>query len=148
MRRKRFILRRSARCWLLRASVRAVDVIAHGAGRTVIWCLKIIVSRIISVLTLARRQLLASTRGQPSGRGAKATAAPAESQVSAEVAEARQLAVEVLVAWGDRRGEASRWVAEVVKRNPAMTDPAELVRAAYCVRSGRFPRRRHIRMTP
>lgn len=48
--------------------------------------------------------------------------------------EAQRLAVEVLVAWGDRPAEAQRWVAAAVESDPTLSGPDQIVRAVYKLR--------------
>lgn len=51
--------------------------------------------------------------------------------------EVQRLAVEVLVAWGDRPAEAQRWVAAAVESDPALSGPDQIVRAVYKLRQSR-----------
>ncbi len=44
---------------------------------------------------------------------------------------AQQMAVEILVKWGDRRPDAQRWVAAAVAEDAGLTGADEIVRAAY-----------------
>jgi Holliday junction DNA helicase RuvA len=45
-------------------------------------------------------------------------------------------ALEVLVAWGDSRGDGERWLARAAQLNPDLQSPDEWVRAAYRVKTG------------
>jgi Holliday junction DNA helicase RuvA len=45
-------------------------------------------------------------------------------------------ALEVLVAWGDPRGDAERWLERAGQLHPDMQSPDEWVRAAYRVKTG------------
>jgi hypothetical protein len=134
MAQRRFMLRRRTRRRLLRASARAVGVIAEGVGRAVIWCMKMAGRGFISAIMLMRRRPFASMRHKANGNGATATGGPTQVEVPAEAEEARRLAVDVLVTWGDRRTDAKRSVAEAAALNPGMDDAGELVRAAYRMR--------------
>lgn len=51
-----------------------------------------------------------------------------------EMNEPQKLALEILVQWGDRRHDAQRWIAAAVQRDPALSDPQQIVRAAYKVK--------------
>lgn len=51
--------------------------------------------------------------------------------VTRTLTEAQLMAVEVLVGWGDRRGDAERWVAAAVEADAGLTAADEIVRAAY-----------------
>jgi len=53
-----------------------------------------------------------------------------------ELSKAQQVALDILVQWGDRRADAQRWVTEVTERHPELEDPQEIVRAAYRVKQG------------
>ncbi len=48
-----------------------------------------------------------------------------------ELTDAQLVAVDVLVQWGDRRADAQRWVADAVQTDPALTEPEDIIRAAY-----------------
>ena len=45
-------------------------------------------------------------------------------------------AVEVIVAWGDSRPDAERWVQRASQLHPDLQDPGDLVRAAYRIKTG------------
>ncbi len=60
----------------------------------------------------------------------------AEARPLPELNEPQRLALEILVQWGDRRADAARLVAAAVERDPALTIPEEIVRAAYRLRQG------------
>ena len=140
--------RRRTRQRLLRAAARAVGFVADVIERAAIWCMTMAGRGILSALTLVRWKPFESLRGQVNGHGAKATDGRAQAEVSAEAAEARQLAVEVLVAWGDRRADAKRWVADAAVLNPGIEDAGELIRAAYRMRTNRQVGHRDARCAP
>lgn len=48
-----------------------------------------------------------------------------------ELTAAQQVALEILVQWGDRRADAERYVAAAVEADPSLTEPEDIVRAAY-----------------
>lgn len=45
-------------------------------------------------------------------------------------------AIEILVAWGDSRGEAERWIARAGQLHADLTSPEDWVRAAYRIKNG------------
>lgn len=45
-------------------------------------------------------------------------------------------AIEILVAWGDTRSDAQRWIARAAQVHSGMAGPDEWVRAAYRIKSG------------
>lgn len=57
---------------------------------------------------------------------ASTPAAPA-----APLSEAQELALQIIVQWGDRPADAQRWIAAAVEANPGLSNVDELVRAAY-----------------
>lgn len=48
-----------------------------------------------------------------------------------ELSSAQRVAVDILVQWGDRRADASRWVAAAVEADASLVRPEDIVRAAY-----------------
>ncbi len=54
----------------------------------------------------------------------------------ATLTEAQQVALEILVQWGDRRNDAQRWITLAVEHEPDLSSPEEIVRAAYKVKHG------------
>ena len=44
--------------------------------------------------------------------------------------------VEVLVAWGDPRGEAERWLSRAAQLRPGLDSADEWVRVAYRIKTG------------
>ena len=62
--------------------------------------------------------------------GALAGGAGALSGIS-EMTQAQRIALDILVQWGDRRADAQRWVAAAVEADPQLTEPDDIVRAAY-----------------
>lgn len=48
-----------------------------------------------------------------------------------ELSGPQQLAVDILVQWGDKRADAQRWVTAAVEADPALDAPDEIVKAAY-----------------
>jgi Holliday junction DNA helicase RuvA len=60
----------------------------------------------------------------------------APAQESAGLSRPQQDALEVLVAWGDARGEAERWLQRAAQLHPGIDTPDGWVRAAYRVKTG------------
>lgn len=52
----------------------------------------------------------------------------------AELTEPQRIALEILVHWGDRRADAQRWIAAAVAAQPGLSEPEDIVRAAYRVK--------------
>jgi hypothetical protein len=53
---------------------------------------------------------------------------------AASLTAAARTALEVLVAWGDRRADAQMWVTRAMEKDPDQADPQEIVRTAYRLR--------------
>ncbi|RMF72674.1 MAG: hypothetical protein D6744_16580 [Planctomycetota bacterium] len=76
-------------------------------------------------------QIVAELRG-------KLTAFLAPEAVTKPVKEltgASQVALEILVQWGDRRADAQRWIAAALEHDPDLNEPDAIVRAAYRVKT-------------
>jgi len=66
-------------------------------------------------------------------------ALPPEGEPIAEpvrLSESQRDALEVLVAWGDARCDAERWLSEASRLHPDLRSPDEWVRVAYRVKTG------------
>ena len=66
-------------------------------------------------------------------------ALPTDSEPHAEAArlsQAQRDALEVLVAWGDSRSDAERWLQRAAQLHPDLSGPDEWVRVAYRVKAG------------
>ena len=61
---------------------------------------------------------------------------PVEGAAHADWTDAQRDALEILVAWGDSRNEAERWLARAVQAQPDIEAADEWVRAAYKVKTG------------
>lgn len=72
-------------------------------------------------------QMITELRGRLSPYCATQPAAAA----LVELSQPQQLALEILVQWGDRRADAQRWIAAAVEAEPGLTEPDAIVRAAY-----------------
>ncbi len=74
-------------------------------------------------------QIVTALSGQLQAFAGAPAAAP-----SPALTDAQRVAVDILVRWGDRRGDAERWVAAAVAADPTLTEPQAIVRAAYRVK--------------
>ncbi len=54
----------------------------------------------------------------------------------ARLSQEQRDALEILVAWGDSRGDAERWLRRAAQLHPDLTSPDEWVRAAYRIKGG------------
>lgn len=64
---------------------------------------------------------------------------PGQADAAAETAKlspAQRDALEILVAWGDARGESERWLQRAIQLHPDLLTADEWVRVAYRVKSG------------
>ncbi len=71
-------------------------------------------------------QIIADLRGELPDLAATYGATPA-----AQFTDAQRLAIDILVKWGDRRADVQQWVAAAVERDPTLSEPDAIVRAAY-----------------
>ena len=53
-----------------------------------------------------------------------------------EFSEAQRDAIEIIVAWGDSRPDAQRWIARTAQLHDNLEGPEDWVRAAYRIKSG------------
>jgi Holliday junction DNA helicase RuvA len=74
-------------------------------------------------------QIIADLRGE-----LPAIAATAGVAAPLEFTTAQRLAIDILVKWGDRRADVQQWVAAAVERDPTLSEPDAIVRAAYRVK--------------
>lgn len=72
-------------------------------------------------------QIVADLRGKLSAHIGESARTP----VAAEMTDSQQVALGILVQWGDRRADAQRWIAAAVAKQPELVEPDEIVRAAY-----------------
>jgi Holliday junction DNA helicase RuvA len=72
-------------------------------------------------------QMVTELRGQVHAF-IEATAAPRPVEA---LAGPPQLALEIMVSWGDRRADAQRWIAAALEEQPGLSGVDEIVRAAY-----------------
>jgi len=91
-------------------------------------------ARLLSTLPEIGKKTAAQIIAELQGRlerflSPRAAAAPAP-----EFTQAQQIALDILVRWGDRRADAQRWIAAAVRADPTLTEPDAIVRAAYRVK--------------
>lgn len=79
-------------------------------------------------------QIVAELRGKLKDHAFAAAAAPAAAQ-SGFSPEQRD-AIEILVAWGDSRGDAQRWIARAAQLHADLNGPESWVKAAYRIKGG------------
>jgi len=64
------------------------------------------------------------------------TAAAARSPAKSDWTPAQRDALEVLVAWGERRSDAEQWLQRAAQLHPDIAQPDEWIRAAYRIKTG------------
>jgi Holliday junction DNA helicase RuvA len=79
-------------------------------------------------------QIVAELRGKVTAHAYAARDVPAASK--GELSDEQRDAIEILVAWGDTRVEAERWIARVAQLHDELHSAEDWVRAAYRVKSG------------
>ena len=63
-------------------------------------------------------------------------AAPSATAPQRAISDIQRVAIDILVQWGDRRGDAERLVALAVEANASLAEAEDIVRAAYRVKQG------------
>ena len=79
-------------------------------------------------------QIVAELRGKVKAHAFAAATSPAAA-ISGYSAEQRD-AIEVLVAWGDSRADAQKWIARAAQLHSDLSTPEAWVKAAYRIKSG------------
>jgi Holliday junction DNA helicase RuvA len=82
----------------------------------------------------AAELIVASLKGKMDDLALPA-AEPKETKTG-RLSQAQRDALEVLVAWGDTRGDAERWLERAAQLTPDVQTPDEWVRAAYRIKTG------------
>ncbi len=90
-------------------------------------------ARLPGIGARAAELIVASLKGKMDDLALPAATAAAE---AVTLSQAQRDALEVLVAWGDSRVEADRWLQRAIQLHPDMASPDEWVRAAYRVKAG------------
>ncbi len=83
----------------------------------------------------AAQLIVASLRGKMDDLALTAASDATDSE-AVQLSRAQRDALEVLVAWGDTRGDAQRWLERAVQLHPDVESADEWVRAAYRVKTG------------
>lgn len=78
-------------------------------------------------------QIVAELRGKVAAHAFREEGAPVASD---SFTSDQRDAIEILVAWGDGRGDAERWVARAAQLHPDLGEPEAWVRMAYRIKSG------------
>ncbi|MFO0973028.1 MAG: Holliday junction branch migration protein RuvA [Phycisphaerae bacterium] len=79
-------------------------------------------------------QIVATLRGKVTAHALSGSGPP--SAVQDEWSPAQRDAIEVMVAWGDPRGDAERWLARAAQIRGDLKSADEWVRAAYRIKTG------------
>jgi Holliday junction DNA helicase RuvA len=91
-------------------------------------------ARLPGIGTRGAQLVIASLKGKMDDL-ALAGAAGGQAETG-QLSQAQRDAFEVLVAWGDSRGDAQRWLQRAAQLHPDVTAADEWVRAAYRVKAG------------
>ena len=92
--------------------------------------------RTLSTLPEIGKRTAAQIIAQHKGKLARFLTADTLPAPVAELNEPQRLALEMLVTWGDRPADAQRWLSRVADEHPDLTEPDQLVKAAYRVKQG------------
>lgn len=79
--------------------------------------------------------IVASLKGKLEDLALPEAVAAAEGK-PAELSQAQRDALEILMAWGDTRSDAQRWLERAAQLHPDVDSPDEWVRVAYRVKAG------------
>jgi hypothetical protein len=80
--------------------------------------------------------IVATLRGEVGDLALGAGADAASGGKAVELTSAQRDALEILVAWGDPRAEAQRWIERAAQLHPDLAGPDQWVRVAYRVKAG------------
>lgn len=83
----------------------------------------------------AAEMIVATLRGKVADLAMGAAVVP-EGAKATELTSAQRDALEILVAWGDPRAEAQRWIERAAQLHPDLSGPDQWVRVAYRVKAG------------
>lgn len=84
----------------------------------------------------AAEMIVATLRGKMSDLAIGAEADAAAGGKAVELSSAQRDALEILVAWGDPRAEAQRWIERAAQLHPDLAGADQWVRVAYRVKAG------------
>jgi Holliday junction DNA helicase RuvA len=79
-------------------------------------------------------QIIAELKGKVTPYAYTATDVPAAAK--RDLSDDQRDAIEILVAWGDARTDAERWIARAAQLHDDIKSPEDWVRAAYRIKSG------------
>ncbi len=116
---------------------KALKALAEPAGRIAAWIESgdaKALSRLPGIGQRGAELIVASLKGKLSSLAA--TAAVSMPRESVALSRPQKDALEILVAWGDGRGEAERWLDQAAKSNGKIDSADEWVRAAYRIKAG------------
>ncbi len=92
-------------------------------------------ARLPGIGARAAEMIVATLRGKVSDLAIGGDAAATGGKV-VQLSSAQRDALEILVAWGDPRGEAERWIERAGQVHPELTSADEWVRVAYRIKGG------------
>ena len=92
-------------------------------------------SRLPGIGSRAAELIVASLKGKLEDLALPEAVAAAEGK-PAELSQAQRDALEILMAWGDTRSDAQRWLERAAQLHPDVDSPDEWVRVAYRVKAG------------
>ncbi len=92
-------------------------------------------ARLPGIGARASEMIVATLRGKVADLAIGGDAAAVSGRV-AQLSSAQRDALEVLVAWGDPRGEAERWIERAGQLHPELASADEWVRVAYRIKGG------------
>ena len=92
-------------------------------------------ARLPGIGARAAEMIVATLRGKVSDLAIGGEAGAPGGKV-AQLSSAQRDALEILVAWGDPRGDAERWIERAGQVHPELDSPDEWVRVAYRIKAG------------
>jgi Holliday junction DNA helicase RuvA len=92
-------------------------------------------ARLPGIGARAAELIVASLKGKLDDLALPEAVAAAEGK-PAELSHAQRDALEILMAWGDTRSDAQRWLERAAQLHPDVDSPDEWVRVAYRVKAG------------
>lgn len=87
--------------------------------------------RLLTSLPEIGKKTAAQVISELQGQTQAFLAEPSQPVPVRELSAAQHIALDILVQWGDRRADAQHWIAAAVERDPTLTQPDAIVRAAY-----------------
>ena len=92
-------------------------------------------TRLPGIGARAAELIVASLKGKMDDLALPGTVAGRERE-PVDLSQAQRDALEVLVAWGDTRSDAQRWLERAAQLHPDLQSPDEWVRTAYRIKTG------------